>query len=342
MPDLDAQVDHIEDDVLRLIFLSCHPSLTAESRAALTLRLVGGLTTAEIARGFLAAESAMGQRISRAKRTLAPRRTPSSSCPTGAERTDAPRRRDGGDLPDLQRGLHRHRRRRLDAPRPGAARRSGSRGCWPRWPPTSPRCSGCRRCWRSRARGWPPALDERRRAGAAGGPGPDAVGPAADPARHWPPCSGPSCSPRAARRSGSTSCRPRSPRSTPARERAEDTDWRRIAALYDVLAERRAGPGRRGQPGRRARPGVRPGRRAGRARRAGPRARSAARRSCRACAATCSARLGRREEARAELATAPPRWPRNERTRALTGARPPRRRAARQLLRVATGGSRRS
>ncbi len=70
MPDLDSQVDHIEDDVLRLIFLSCHPSLTPESRAALTLRLVGGLTTAEIARGFLVAETAMGQRISRAKKTL--------------------------------------------------------------------------------------------------------------------------------------------------------------------------------------------------------------------------------------------------------------------------------
>ncbi len=70
MPDLDSQVDHIEDDVLRLIFLSCHPSLSADSRAALTLRLVGGLTTGEIARGFLATEAAMGQRISRAKRTL--------------------------------------------------------------------------------------------------------------------------------------------------------------------------------------------------------------------------------------------------------------------------------
>ncbi|HEV7195691.1 MAG TPA: sigma-70 family RNA polymerase sigma factor, partial [Pedococcus sp.] len=70
MPDLDAQVDHIEDDVLRLIFLSCHPSLTPESRAALTLRLVGGLTTGEIARGFLVTESTMGQRISRAKKTL--------------------------------------------------------------------------------------------------------------------------------------------------------------------------------------------------------------------------------------------------------------------------------
>jgi len=70
MPDLTSQVDVIEDDVLRLVFLCCHPRLTPESRAALTLRLVGGLTTAEIARGFLAAESAMGQRISRAKKTL--------------------------------------------------------------------------------------------------------------------------------------------------------------------------------------------------------------------------------------------------------------------------------
>jgi len=70
MPDVESQVDYIEDDVLRLIFLSCHPTLTPESRAALTLRLVGGLTTAEIARGFLATESTMGQRISRAKNTL--------------------------------------------------------------------------------------------------------------------------------------------------------------------------------------------------------------------------------------------------------------------------------
>lgn len=86
MPDLDAQVDYIEDDVLRLIFLSCHPSLTAESRAALTLRLVGGLTTAEIARGFLATEATMGQRISRAKKTLSEAHA-EFELPTGPERT---------------------------------------------------------------------------------------------------------------------------------------------------------------------------------------------------------------------------------------------------------------
>jgi RNA polymerase sigma factor (sigma-70 family) len=87
VPDLAAQVDHIEDDVLRLIFLSCHPSLTAESRAALTLRLVGGLTTAEIARGFLASETAIGQRISRAKRTLSDAHA-EFELPTGPERAE--------------------------------------------------------------------------------------------------------------------------------------------------------------------------------------------------------------------------------------------------------------
>lgn len=71
MPDLAAAVDHIEDDVLRLMFLSCHPALAPDSRTVLTLRLVGGLTTAEIARAYFAKESAVGQRISRAKRTLA-------------------------------------------------------------------------------------------------------------------------------------------------------------------------------------------------------------------------------------------------------------------------------
>ena len=86
MPDLEAQVDYIEDDVLRLIFLSCHPSLTPESRAALTLRLVGGLTTAEIARGFLTSEATMGQRISRAKKTLSDAHA-EFELPTGPERT---------------------------------------------------------------------------------------------------------------------------------------------------------------------------------------------------------------------------------------------------------------
>ncbi len=83
--DLVDAVDHIEDDVLRLMFLTCHPVLTPESRAALCLRLVGGLTTAEIARAYLAKESAVGQRISRAKRTLAEAGA-TFEHPTGRER----------------------------------------------------------------------------------------------------------------------------------------------------------------------------------------------------------------------------------------------------------------
>jgi RNA polymerase sigma factor (sigma-70 family) len=83
MPDLDALVDHIDDDVLRLVFLTCHPAISPESRAALTLRLVGGLTVPEIARAFLARDATIGQRISRAKRTLAGE---SFDLPVGAER----------------------------------------------------------------------------------------------------------------------------------------------------------------------------------------------------------------------------------------------------------------
>jgi RNA polymerase sigma factor (sigma-70 family) len=67
----DLLDDHIGDDLLRLVFTTCHPVLTAESRVALTLRLLGGLTTAEVARGLLIPEATAGQRISRAKRTLA-------------------------------------------------------------------------------------------------------------------------------------------------------------------------------------------------------------------------------------------------------------------------------
>jgi len=66
----------VEDDLLGLVFMCCHPVLSTEARVALTLRLVGGLTTAEIARAFLVSEVAMGQRITRAKRTLADAKVP--------------------------------------------------------------------------------------------------------------------------------------------------------------------------------------------------------------------------------------------------------------------------
>jgi len=68
--DFDAALADIDDDVLGLIFAACHPALTAQARISLTLRMIGGLTTREIARAFLTTEPTIGQRISRAKRTL--------------------------------------------------------------------------------------------------------------------------------------------------------------------------------------------------------------------------------------------------------------------------------
>jgi len=85
--DLAAAVDHIEDDVLRLMFMSCHPVLTKESRVALTLRLVGGLSTREIARAYLSTETTVAQRITRAKRTIAEAGVP-FEVPSGPERPE--------------------------------------------------------------------------------------------------------------------------------------------------------------------------------------------------------------------------------------------------------------
>jgi RNA polymerase sigma factor (sigma-70 family) len=75
-PDLDARVEDVEDDVLRLIFMTCHPVLSRQARVALTLRLLGGLSTPEIARAFLVSEGTVAQRIVRAKRTLAEAHVP--------------------------------------------------------------------------------------------------------------------------------------------------------------------------------------------------------------------------------------------------------------------------
>ena len=83
--DLDAAIDdHVGDDLLRLVFISCHPVLSTEAQVALTLRLLGGLTTDEIARAFLVPEATVAQRIVRAKRTLAEARVP-FEVPRGAE-----------------------------------------------------------------------------------------------------------------------------------------------------------------------------------------------------------------------------------------------------------------
>ncbi|WP_189742785.1 RNA polymerase sigma factor [Streptomyces nojiriensis] len=84
-PDEPADPEDIDDDLLRLIFTSCHPVLATEARIALTLRLMGGLTTQEIARAFLTSEATVAQRIVRAKRALAKAGVP-FEVPYGAER----------------------------------------------------------------------------------------------------------------------------------------------------------------------------------------------------------------------------------------------------------------
>jgi len=82
--DLDTATDDVGDDLLRLMFISCHPALSTEARVALTLRLLGGLTTDEIARAYLVPEPTIAQRIVRAKRTLTAARVP-FEVPQGAE-----------------------------------------------------------------------------------------------------------------------------------------------------------------------------------------------------------------------------------------------------------------
>jgi RNA polymerase sigma factor (sigma-70 family) len=85
VPDLDSALDDdVGDDLLRLVFISCHPVLSIEAQVALTLRLLGGLTTDEIARAFLVPEATIAQRIVRAKRTLAEKHIP-FEVPRGTE-----------------------------------------------------------------------------------------------------------------------------------------------------------------------------------------------------------------------------------------------------------------
>ena len=117
------------DDVLRLIFTCCHPALAPEARVALTLRTLGGLTTAEIARAFLVSEATMAQRLVRAKRKIRDAAHPVR----GAAGPSSFGERLGSVLATLylifNEGYMASGADRWSAPS-SARRRSGSRGCW--------------------------------------------------------------------------------------------------------------------------------------------------------------------------------------------------------------------
>ena len=98
-----------EDDTLVLLFMCCHPALTLPSAIALTLRAVGGLTTAEIANAFLVPEATMAQRISRAKQSIKSSRVP-FSMPSAERARRATERGAARAVSDLQRGIHEQRR----------------------------------------------------------------------------------------------------------------------------------------------------------------------------------------------------------------------------------------
>ena len=144
MPDLDAAVDHIEDDVLRLMFISCHPVLTTESRVALTLRLVGGLTTGRSPGPTCPPRRRSAQRISRAKRTIAEAGVP-FEVPSGPERPE--RLASVLEVVYLifNEGYAATDGRRLGAA--GAVRRGAAAGraAGRHWRRASPRCTGCSR-----------------------------------------------------------------------------------------------------------------------------------------------------------------------------------------------------
>ena len=169
------EVGPVTDDRLRLIFTCCHPALATNVQIALTLRLIAGLQTAEIARAFLVPEPTMAQRLVRAKKKIKaaniPYRVPDRR--RAARPAEAGAR---GRLPGLQRGLRRHHRRRArprravrrgHPPRPPARRAAARRGRGPR--PARPAAAH---------RGPPPGPHRARRlARAPRRPGPVALGP---------------------------------------------------------------------------------------------------------------------------------------------------------------------
>ena len=154
LPAEEDDVSAIPDERLALVFTCCHPALAAESRVALTLREVGGLTTAEIAHAFLVAEPAMAQRLVRAKRKI---RGAGHPVPRAAR--PPPARSACARCSPCSTSCSTRATRRRPAPTScgptSATRRSGSASCSPCSCRTSPRCSACSRSCSSRTRAAP-------------------------------------------------------------------------------------------------------------------------------------------------------------------------------------------
>ena len=288
--------DEVGDELLSLIFVACHPLLPPQARAALTLRLVGGLTTDEIARAFLATEATIAQRIVRAKKTLREARSRLRGAARGRARP-APRLGARGRLPDLQRGLCRHRRRGPDPPGPlrrgPAARPHPRRGSMPEEPEVFGllalmELQSSRLAARTGPDGALVPLPEQNRArwdrlliarGLAALDRAEALGGADGPY---------------ALQAALAACHARA-RAGRGHRLAADRRALRPAACGDAVA------GRRAQPRRRPQHGLRPGGRPVAPRRHRAVRHSAATRRCPPPGPTCCSASGRQDEARAEF-----------------------------------------
>ena len=206
--------DDVADDLLRLVFTCCHPVLSTEARIALTLRLLGGLTTAEIARAFLVSEATIAQRIVRAKRTLAEAHVP-FEVPRGDEL--APRLSSVLEVIYLVFNEGYSATAGDDWLRPALCDEALRLGrVLAELAPREPEVHGLVALMEIQASRAGARTSSDRRAGAAARPGPRALGPAADPARARG-----ARARRAARRRASarTRCRRRSPPATRGRAR---------------------------------------------------------------------------------------------------------------------------